>query len=462
MFKRCCIFICAALLLLFAACANKPAPPAKQPDGTFLWNGLRLISGDIGWDAWNGAGVGVSVPKNVLTTNEQTLSVFYRNGGGIFEYNINEFIQVNLEGIWYTVEPPLLQAEEPLILEEYQGNRDPVEYEKWEGIEHTVDFSVIGELPPGKYRLIETFYEDRRKNTAYAAANFWVIKPGGKRPPESETTGKARKEDIILCVQSLYEARREITDNDALLCMYLENLSGKQYVIEQEEVILEMKQIGKWQKINYQHVNAGLISGWENNRNEIFLDGPLKAEHYRIRLPIHVFDIPRVSYAGQPGSVELAYEFDVIAHKDAPEPKWEISRLGLSPYDTSKQSTGVVMSLANPVVDKNNTELEITITADKYYTYGEYDMVEVLLEGKWYRVPPGGGFLAIGYSIGYDGRTSAAYPFDPVLFCGVLPKGQYRLIKEFDLCEYPQEERHEVIAKEFAAVEFTVSEMLEK
>jgi hypothetical protein len=60
--------------------------------------------------------------------------------------------------------------------------------------------------------------------------------------PESETTGKAKKEDIIFYAQSVYEARREITDRDIWFGMYIENLSGKTYIIEREEFVLEMKQ----------------------------------------------------------------------------------------------------------------------------------------------------------------------------------------------------------------------------
>ena len=55
-------------------------------------------------------------------------------------------------------------------------------------------------------------------------------KAGGERPPESETSAPARPEDIVLYVESMYEARRVVTDADTMLGIYIENLSGKEYL----------------------------------------------------------------------------------------------------------------------------------------------------------------------------------------------------------------------------------------
>ena len=450
MFKRYYIFICAAMLFLtFASCKNMRILPLQQPDGTFLWNGLQLICEDT--DLYGDApSSGFTIADNVITTKDKTLTVVIKNSGSDpIEYGFNELLQVELDFIWYTLPYQLSQSEKPLVLDGLTKEtiRDP-------GVEHIINFTtVIGELPPGKYRLIEEFYWERHKQTDYSFAYFWVTEPGGKPPPEAKTTGKARKEDIEFYIESLYEARRDITDRDIWFGAYVKNLSGKDYVIDHEEEknppILEIKQNGKWRTIAYRHINAGLIQGWHGGAHAVFLDEPLAAGHYRMRLPIYVFK--------EPGDIiELAYEFDVIAHEDAPEPSWDISRLKLSQYKKTKQSTGVIMTFGDPVLNKNNTELEMLLTVDdNIYTYGDPYEVEVLLEGKWYQVPFGGagGFNLPAYTIGPNAENQAAGSVDPVFDCGVLPKGRYRIIKDF-IREYPQEE------KEYVMAEFTVAEPL--
>jgi len=326
---------------------------------------LELIREDIIRYDWGWSHGDITVPENVLTTKEQTLTVLFRSRSGEYEYGFKEFLQVYLDGMWYNSTLELSPNGERLLLnypDRYDGtNNDATEY--------TVDLSVMGALPPGRYRFVEVFYDERFKEEIYAFANFWVIKPGEKRPPESETTGKARKEDINLYAQSLYEARREITDKDILFCMYVENLSGKKYCIdngrEPNPPVLELKQNGKWEKVDYQHVNAGLINGWRTDRNEFFLDEPLTAGRYRIRVLMYILYEPG-------NNIELEYEFDVLAYENAPEPKWDISRLLLSPYGNAEPSAGISMSLTYPVLNKDNTGLEIIIAAEKYYTFGEH------------------------------------------------------------------------------------------
>ena len=183
----------------------------------------------------------------------------------------------------------------------------------------------------------------------------------------------------------------------------------------------------------------------------------MDAGHYRIRLPIHT---------NEPGSIELACEFDVIAYKNAPTPEWDISRLKLSKYsayDKSEQNADIKMSFANPVLDKDNKTLEILLTAEKCYTYGEPYETEVLLDGKWYRVPfAGGGFQLPAFSIGPNAKNQkAACGCAPVYSCGILPAGQYRIVKEFDLQGPDSPEGYvSYTAKEIATAEFTVTEAL--
>jgi hypothetical protein len=264
-------------------------------------------------------------------------------------------------------------------------------------------------------------------------------------------------------VESLYEARRCVTDKDIWFGIYIENLSGKKYIVEREEIALEMKQKGKWAKIEFKHINAGSISPWEVGGCQVFLREPLAAGRYRIRLPIHIFTVPMESYMGQPGSIEFAYEFDVLAYADAPEPKWEASRLKPSPYDDAKQSPDVKMSFADSVIDKDNATLEILLTADKFYSYGEPYELEVLLGAKWYRAPFGGsmGFALPAYYVGPNAENQKAMcACDPVFACGILPAGKYRIIKEFSLEDADSEGVHARLANEIAIAEFTVEETL--
>ena len=464
MFKRYLLISCIVLIILlfFASCENKPEIPAEQLDGTFLWNSLELIRNDLCWYDW---GNSVFVPENVLTTEDKTLTVFFRSYDGGDEYGVKEFVQVNIDGLWYTINQNISQYDEndTLVLFGYQG--DHKYYREWEGEKYTVNLSAIGELPVGKYRFVETFYDKRFKQENYGFAYFWVIKPGGKLPPESETTGKAREEDIVLYAKSIYEARRDITDKDITFYVAVENTSGKSYCIDNEQEknppVLETKQNGKWKKVEYPHINTGLISGWSTNMNEIFLYEPLTAGNYRLRIPMQVFKNPGTTER-EPGYIEVVCEFDVIAYENAPEPKWEISRLRPSPYETSKPSAGLKMSAVNPVLNKDNTELELTLTADNIYSYGEPYEVEFLLDGNWYCVPfANGAFVMPAYTITPEdsGRTFNCYP---VFACGVLPAGQYRIAKEFNLLErMPEGSWADVlVANEYAFAEFTVEEML--
>ena len=473
MSKRYLLIICVLviIILLCVSCENKENKLIEQPDGTFLWNGLELIRDDFRW--YNrGTFSGVSVPENVITTEDKTLTVFFRSYDGGDEYGVKEYIRVNIDGIWYTINQQISQYDEndTLVLLGYQGDRR--DYREWEGEKYTVDLSVLGKLPVGAYLFIETFYDSRFKEERHAFANFWIIKPGGKRPPESETTGKAREEDIVLYARSIYEARRDITDKDVTFYVAVENISGKSYSIENEREkkdtwpVLEIQKNNKdnkWGKIEYPHINAGLVSGWTTDYNEVFLYEPLSAGHYRIRIPMQVFKNPE-STEREPGYIEVICEFDVIAYSYAPEPKWEISRLMPSPYETSEQSTGIKMTAVNPVLNKNNTKLELTLTAYNIYEYGEPYQVEILIDDKWYCVPfSNGGFNMLAYMITPE-DSEKTFNCNPVFACGILPAGQYRITKEFDLWErMPEgEERWSdvFVAKEFAFAEFTVEEML--
>jgi hypothetical protein len=355
---------------------------------------------------------------------------------------------VKIDGEWYSIPVNLSRTEIPFVIE-------PTPQKIGGSVEHTVDFSGLKGLPTGQYRLVERFFLHRLQYEYFAVAYFWVIEPGEERPPESETSGDARDEDIVFRVESLSEARRAITDLDNIISMSVENLSGKSY--ESFDAVLERKESGTWVEIGYQHANLGLMFGWSNESNMLFLNEPLVAGDYRLRLLMRVF--------GTSSEINPEYEFSVIPYDNAPEPKWDTSRLYLSGYDAAKQSAGVTINLANPVLSKENTELDFILAADDYYFFGEQYTVEVLLEGKWYCIPFAHGFFNdIGYSISPETEEAGCtYSCNPVFAFGVLPVGQYRMIKVFDL--FDPETRSEpppaYLAKENAIAEFSVVETLD-
>lgn len=261
---------------------------------------------------------------------------------------------------------------------------------------------------------------------------------------------------MLLSVRSLYEARRSITDEDLMFGVFYINNSDREYVVEMQEVVLEKWQNGDWERISYQHVNVGLISRRSGCSKQVFLREPLTAGRYRINMIAYPFTRPRATYVGQPGGIELVREFDVIAHADAPAPIWNISRLELSPHDEANQSAGIRMSIANPVLDRDNNTLEILLTADNDYDYGEHYRIEVLIDGNWYSVPfvPHSAFVDIGYSIRSNSTDTISR--NPIVMIGVVPAGQYRIIKEFT----PVTDGVRSNIREIAMAEFTVTETL--
>ena len=167
--------------------------------------------------------------------------------------------------------------------------------------EYTVDLSVFGRLPTGRYRFVERFFLERLQLELHTLAYFWVVEPGEDSPPESMTGGTARLEDIVFFVASLYEVRQVITDADTMLALNIENLSGRQYI--ESRAVLEMQQGSQWVGVAYRHANLGLLQSWVKDRNVLFLEEPLSAGNYRLRLEMNVF--------GTQSWIEAEYEFIV-------------------------------------------------------------------------------------------------------------------------------------------------------
>jgi hypothetical protein len=239
--------------------------------------------------------------------------------------------------------------------------------------------------------------------------------------------------------------------------MVIENLSGKWYVTE--NAVLEKRQGRQWEDVEFQHANMGLVTQWSAGLDLLFLNEPLAVGEYRLRLTMGVFKSPGITE----GAIEPEYEFSVIAHRNAPEPLWDVSRLSTSKHNAAEQSAGVTMTLANPVLNRDNTTLEFILTAENSYFYGEDFELDVFLDGSWYRVPMRLFIPDIGYII--DPETSIedrTRTHNPVIATGALPAGQYRIIKEFLRFDPDVHfEQRAYTAREIALAEFTVTEPLE-
>ena len=451
--KKAFYILAASILLLTASCGNN-AGEANSEDVVGAGPDVLLDLPDMhGLVRENIIGCGladVSMQNNVLTTEDHLLqmTIISRSGSDVMEYGIDEFIQVNIDGAWYTIPQQLSKSETPLLLDPFDGHVEKSENNR----EHTVDFSQIGKLPAGKYRFVEKFFWRRLQEAGHSIVYFWVTEPGGERPPESETTGLPRMEDMVFQVESPHGARRRVTDKDIFLSMSFDNLSGKPYVAV--SAALEMRNGDEWVNVDYQHANLGLIPGWEKSQDLIFLDEPLKAGDYRLRVPMHNMKYDKI---------EHECEFTVWAHDVLPEPAWDVSCLELSPHREIGENTGVQMHLTNSVLNRKNNKLEMVLTAEKLYSYGEGCTAEVYLGGNWYSIPfAHGTVISIGYSISPETEeANRTRSFDPVFSYGVLPAGKYRLIKRFDLVgpDTPSG-MLSFLAQEYTAAEFTVEETM--
>ena len=436
--------LAAALCLWLAANGTDrtiAAPFIMQPDGTVTWSGHELIRDDRLYDSTS-----IQVHDNVLTTRDRTLTMVFINWREA-EYGATEHVQVNLDGTWYTI--PVNLAENDSIL-----SIPPRIPDKQGRVERTVDISALGGLPPGRYRLDAQYRTQWRIEYVLSVyAYFWIIEPGGERPPESDTEGPARLEDIVFRMEPAAEARRVITDLDTIIVTYAENLSGKWYVTTLGE--LEMKQGGEWVHVEFQGHNLYLIGEWRGQRMLFYLRQPLQAGEYRMRLNMHRF-------GDEQDRIAPEYEFTVVAYDEAPEPTWDVSRLRLSGYDAAEQSTDVWITIESPVLNTGNTTLDAVITANQGFAYGTMmhtmiDALDVQIGGIWYSVPfIDLVFYGVQRSVGPDTDIAdRSFAYCPVSQAGILPAGQYRLIMDFfrDGDDYRN--------NEFAMADFTVEETLD-
>jgi len=188
----------------------------------------------------------------------------------------------------------------------------------------------------------------------------------------------------------------------------------------------------------------------------LYLNEPLAAGNYRLMLSISVFNTS--------DALDYVYEFAVVPYGDVPEPQWDTSRLSPSSLVSTNQSVDITMRIENSVLNEGNTSLVLAITSGGAYAYefGVAYGVEVLLDGKWYSVPFAHNAFTLQAIVASPGFPDSIYELNvgPVFQCGVLPAGQYRLVKSFDL----RDQSASVVtflANEYAFAEFTVEKTLD-
>ena len=265
--------------------------------------------------------------------------------------------------------------------------------------------------------------------------------------------GQARLEDIIFLVESPSAARRTITDRDGIISVKFENLSGRQYSGSGSQIALELRIGNRWVNADW-YIES--VAKWEFGVFEwmvyhinIPLNEPLPAGEYRLLLELGRLYAPGEELSDD--TIELEYEFSVVRFEDAP-PEWDASLLFLSSYDAADQISSLSLAAA---LNAENSRLELSFTTDRNHSFGEDYELDVLLDGKWYRVPYAeGDFTALAYSTdSYTNQDSVGFSVSPARDHGVLPAGQYRLIMYFSAVA-PR-------SQGFAIAEFEVEDTLD-
>ena len=261
--------------------------------------------------------------------------------------------------------------------------------------------------------------------------------------PEPACTG-----DIILRVEAPAAARLTITDKDELLHIFLQNMSGKDYVAQSP--VVERNDNGNWVRVRHRHANLGLVSGGTSDNDLLFLHEPLEAGEYRLWLDmriLHTHDI-----------VGVMYEFSVVPLEDAPKPEWDAARLLPSPNNVTEQSRYVTITADNPVLDTSNYMLNLTTTIYETRHTGLGYQLEVLLDDEWFVVPFVHGAFGLPLLILTPGTSTGTKDimFRPM----ILPAGQYRIVRGFYVPAM-RSRGDTAVTTEFAVAEFTVAETLD-
>jgi len=451
--------LCVSVLTAYSS--EAPAPGNEftvKADRSVWWGGYELKREDYLGDTYL-----VSQKDAVLSGDEQKLTVFFLNfhndPGNIIEYGSEEAIQVRIENAWYSLPDKLPRRTEHLVLPTLTEEAETRKYLLGTAAqaEHVVDLAGYGKLPPGEYRFIEKFISVGSLNEYYKFAYFWVAGSGEQPPIEAETVGTAREGDLEAFVLSATPARSCVTDEDSSFILIIRNRTGKIYDTG-GRFELEAWKNEQWSRVPYDYTGGGLILAWSAGSYRINLRDPVDAGEYRLRYRAEVF--------GETSeTVRSECAFEVIPHGDAPEPGWDTVRLMLSRFYEDSQSGSIAMDIADSgTISEKEATVRVTVSADGCYYYASPFDLDVLIDGVWYYICS----LQSVFGDDYDEATDMSiepgvvryHDVNPALYIGVLPVGEYRLVREFLLYESSEavaaRDRNRPLAREFAIAEFKV------
>lgn len=266
-------------------------------------------------------------------------------------------------------------------------------------------------------------------------------------------------EEFLLLVLPVARARSVVTDRDYMIFFRsrLNSLPDWEYFSYPGNVILETSISGQWVEIVDFDVDInfawGGSPGHGGSHGLISFDNPLAAGDYRLRHYLTIEGVEDIE-----DEVEFYVEFIVIPFDNAAEPAWNIREMNQwhDEWHRPQISDNISIIINNPALSMSHPNLEITITANSEYTYGEFFLVYIV-DNDWGQVP-----TMMGYE--YDTTKHSIFPnienihkIDLINRYGILPPGQYRLNYEMHLPEiFPG-----VSDWELGSVEFTVNETLD-
>jgi len=258
-----------------------------------------------------------------------------------------------------------------------------------------------------------------------------------------------QESDFVLFVESLAHARSEITDKDLMIYFrgrhsYLPNWEYA-IVYGYGTAVLERKENGLWVEIeNYSVEFLDFMWGSQGILN---FDNPLTVGDYRLHHTMLV--------EGMENKVELEVEFTVIPFENASKAAWDIINMSrwFDELHRPPVSENISITIENSILNMANPELNMTITANGEYTYGEFVLVYVI-DGDWNIVPEIWGYTHNEDEHTISPNTENTHTINLFDRFGVLPSGVYRLVFEMHLLQTaPDGTNWEVGSAEFIVEE---------
>jgi len=237
-----------------------------------------------------------------------------------------------------------------------------------------------------------------------------------------------QESDFVLFVESLAHARSEITDRDLMIYFrgrhsYLPNWEYS-IIYGYGTAVLERKEDSLW--VEVENYNVELTDFIWGSMGLLRFDNPLTVGDYRLHHTMFV--------EGMENKVELEIEFAVIPFENAPKPAWDIIHMSrwFDELHRPPVSENISITIENPILNMTNPELNMAITANRDYTYGEFILV-YLVDGDWNIVPEIWGYTRNENEYTISPNTENTHTIDLLDRFGVLPSGVYRLVFQMHL-----------------------------